>query len=214
MSGKKNPEAPAWLRPHGRGWTSGPARRVFDNPWFAVDDYEAVAPTGVPSRYHVARFKNRAVGVLALFDDGTVALVGQWRFPFGAYFWEMPEGGVPPDEDPLDGAKRELREEAGLIASAWREVLNLTPSNASTDETCVCYLATGLTETAVEPDPTEALTLERVPFSQALNAATSGKIVDAMTVATLLRVHHMAVTGELDPDLARAALGSGAASAL
>jgi 8-oxo-dGTP pyrophosphatase MutT (NUDIX family) len=187
---------------------------VLDNPWFGVDDYQAVAPTGVPSRYYVARFKNRAVGVLPLFEDGTVALVGQWRFPFGAYSWEIPEGGAPMTEQPLAGAQRELREEAGLVAADWREVLRLTPSNASTDETCFCYLATGLTRTETEPDPTEALTLARVPFLEALAAATSGKILDAMTVATLLRVHHMAVTGELPGDLARAALGSTAASAL
>ena len=214
MSDRTDRFAPSWLRPRGKGWTSGPAKRLFNNPWFAIDDYDAVAPTGVPSPYHVARFKNRAVGVVALFEDGTVALVGQWRFPFDAYFWEIPEGGVPMTEDPLHGAQRELREEAGLIGADWREILNLTPSNASTDETCVCYLATGLTRTAVEPDPTEALTLERVPFMQALAAACSGQIVDAMTVASLLRVHHMAITGELPDGLARAALGSVTPSAL
>ncbi len=214
MNDQDDQSPPAWLRSHGRGWNSGPPKRVFDNPWFAVDDYEAVAPTGAPSRYHVARFKNRAVGVLALFEDGTVALVGQWRFPFGAYFWEMPEGGVPMNEEPLAGARRELREEAGLLASDWREVLNLTPSNASTDETCICYLATGLSQTAVEPDPTESLALARVPFMEALAAATSGRIIDAMTVATLLRVHHMAVTGELPEPLARATLGHPPSSAL
>lgn len=212
--GDSKTETPAWLRPHGEGWTSGPAKPLFDNPWFAVEDYDATAPTGVPARYHVARFKNRAVGVLALFEDGTVALIGQWRFPFGQYFWELPEGGVPKDEAMLDGAKRELREEAGLVAADWREILALAFSNASTDEVGACYLATGLSETDKAPEPTEALTLARVPFREALDAACSGKIRDAMTVASLLRVHHMAVTGELPEPLARAALGHSPSSAL
>ena len=46
MNDQDDQSPPAWLRSHGRGWNSGPPKRVFDNPWFAVDDYEAVAPTG------------------------------------------------------------------------------------------------------------------------------------------------------------------------
>ena len=88
-------------------------------------------------------FKNLAVGVLPLHDDGTVTLVGQYRFSAGDYSWEIPEGGAPLDEDPLDGAKRELREEAGLAAADWREVLRLQLSNSVTDELAIGYLATG-----------------------------------------------------------------------
>lgn len=198
---------PEWLRPRGAGWTVKSSRPVSDNPWFALEEYDAVAPTGVPAAYHLLAFKNVAVGVIPLHEDGTVTLVGQWRFPFARYSWEIPEGGVPKSETPLEGAKRELREEAGLIAETWRHVLTLELSNASSDELALGFLATGFTLIDKDPDATEALTTVRAPFSEALKAAVAGRIRDSITVAMLLRLHHMAYEGELPDALARRLLG-------
>ena len=201
MTDRAEPPYP-WLKPQGEGWTHAAPELLADNPWFSVESYRATAPTGAPAAYYVQRYKNVAVGVLPLHEDGTVTLVGQWRFPFGAYSWEIPEGGAPMHEDPLEGARRELREEAGLEAAAWRQVLSLHLSNASSDEVAAGYLAMGLTPCAAAPEETEALAVARVPFREALHAATTGHIQDAIAVAMLLRVHHMAVEGELDAALA------------
>ncbi len=201
-------EGPDWLRPHGDGWrVVGEPTALHDNPWFALDHYRAIAPTGHPANYYLQSYKNLAVGMLPLHDDGTVTLVGQWRFPFAAYSWEIPEGGAPHQEPPLEGAMRELREEAGLEAADWRQILTLQLSNSTSDELCLGYLATGLTPAPQAPDETEALTVARVPFREALKAAVTGKIQDAITVAMLLRVHHMAVEGELSDGLSQSVLG-------
>jgi 8-oxo-dGTP pyrophosphatase MutT (NUDIX family) len=202
-----NREAPEWLKPKGAPWRAGAPRRLLDNPWFTIDQYDAVAPTGAPADYYVQGFRAHATGALPLHDDGTVTLVGQWRFPFGTYSWEIPEGGAPKNETPLDGAKRELREEAGLKAAEWRQILTMQLSNASSDETAFGYLATGLTAIPRAPDETEDLAIVRVPLNEALDAAVAGFIQDSITVAMLLRVHHMAYMGELAPDLAKAVLG-------
>ena len=190
----------------GPPWRVRSTTPIHDNPWFAVEDHEAIAPTGVEARYYMLRYKNWAVGVVPLHADGTITLVGQWRFPAGAYSWELPEGGQPRAEAPLEGGRRELREEAGLEARDWRLILKMQLSNASSDELAWLYLATGLSEAPVEPDPTEALVIARVPFRQALAAVLAGEIQDSLTVAALLRVHHMAVTGELGDKLAAAVL--------
>ena len=76
-------------------------------------------------------------------------------------------------------------------------------SNASSDELAVGYLATGLSPCPAEPEDTEALAVARVSFREALHAAVTGAIQDAITVAMLLRIHHMAVEGELDPALSQ-----------
>jgi len=179
---------------------------VYDNPWITLTEYDAVAPTGRPALYGKVAFKNRAIGIVPLHADGTVTLVGQNRFPHANYSWEIPEGGAPLDEDPLDGAKRELAEEVGLEAADWRLILTMELSNSITDEICHGYLALDLTPTATAPDDTEDLAIARLPFGEVLDAAVSGHMPDSLTVALLLRVHHMAVKGELPANLAKLVL--------
>jgi 8-oxo-dGTP pyrophosphatase MutT (NUDIX family) len=202
-------DKPAWLRAHGEPWTPGVERLAFESGWITVTEQTAIAPTGRPSPYGLVRFKNLAVAVLPIHEDGTVVLVGQHRFPLGDYSWELPEGGAPLDEDPLAGAQRELAEETGLAAAEWREILRTQLSNSVTDERMIGYLALGLTPSAerVEADPTESIAMVRVPFREALDAAMAGYLPDMLTVAMLLRGHHMAVEGALPGALARAMLG-------
>jgi 8-oxo-dGTP pyrophosphatase MutT (NUDIX family) len=199
-------EKPSWLKAHGTPWGVTRETVVYDNPWITLTEYDAVAPPGRPALYGKVTFKNRAIGVVPLHADGTVTLVGQNRFPHANYSWEIPEGGAPLDEDPLDGAKRELAEEVGLQAADWRLILTMELSNSITDEICHGYLAMDLTPTATAPDDTEDLAIARVPFAEALDAAVSGHMPDSLTVALLLRVHHMAVKGQLPADLARLVL--------
>ncbi len=208
MTSDNGSQRPAWLKSHGPKWQASEPERVHDNPWFAVDRYEAIAPTGAPATYYLHDQKAWATGIVPLHEDGTVTLVGQWRFPFGTYSWELPEGGAPKREHPLDGAKRELAEEANLRASDWRKILVMHLSNSVTNEVAYCYLATGLSPRHDHaPDDTENLAVTRVPFRELLDAIAAGHITDSITVAAVLRVHHMAVNGELDPSLAQLVLG-------
>jgi len=202
-------QKPAWLRPHGLPWKRGAERLIYDNPWIRVTHHEAVAPTGRPAQYGLISFKNLAIAVLPLHDDGTVTLVGQNRFALAGYSWELPEGGSPLGEDPLEGAKRELAEETGLQAREWRKVLQAQLSNSVTDERAVGYVALGLSQSdgGHHGDDTEALVLARVPFREALDAALAGHLEDVLTVAMLLRAYHMAREGLLPDALTRAMLG-------
>jgi 8-oxo-dGTP pyrophosphatase MutT (NUDIX family) len=200
-------QKPDWMAAHGNPWTADAGRLVYDNPWLSVTEYAATAPTGRPAVYGMVGFKNRAIAVLPLHGDGTVTLVGQNRFPFRDYSWEIPEGGAPLGEDPLDGAKRELAEETGLTAGDWRPVLTLQLSNSVTDELAYGFVALDLSAGEAAPDETEDIAIVRVAFTEALALAVGGQIQDSLTVAMLLRAHHMACSGELPRDLSRLVLG-------
>jgi 8-oxo-dGDP phosphatase len=202
-------EKPAWLRTHGEPWKPGAERVAFESGWITVIEQTATAPTGKLSPYGLVRFKNLAVAVLPIHEDGTIVLVGQHRFPLGDYTWELPEGGAPLGEDPLEGAKRELAEETGLAAAEWREVMRTQLSNSVTDERMIGFVALGLSpaQGGHKADDTEAIALVRVPFREALDAAMAGYLPDMLTVAMLLRGYHMASEGSLPGAIARAMLG-------
>jgi 8-oxo-dGTP pyrophosphatase MutT (NUDIX family) len=194
------------MSPQGRPWTCLSKTLIYDNPWISLSDCQTVAPTGQPSPYGLIHFKNRAIGVLPLFDNGDTVLVGQHRFPVGDYSWELPEGGGPLDEDPLATAQRELREEAGLLAEHWRPLMQFQLSNSVSDEIGHGFLALGLSAAPAEPDETEVLTVKRLPFRQALELALDGALQDMITQALLLRAYHLAREGDLPEPLARAIL--------
>lgn len=183
---------------HKRGpFTVHDARGVFDNPWISLTHHDVSVSSGRRFSYTTVSFKKVATGVVPLHEDGTVTLVGQHRFPLDTYSWELPEGGAEPGEPPLEAIKRELAEEAGLKAAAWREILTMHLSNSITDERAYVYLATGLSPASGEADDTEELAVQRLPFKDALAMAADGRITDAISVAGLLRVHYLAIRGEL-----------------
>ena len=202
-------DQPDWMAPQGQGWTCLSRTPIYDNPWISLTACETLAPTGRPARYGLIHFKNRAIGVLPLYDNGDTVLVGQHRFPLGDYSWELPEGGGALEDDPLEAAKRELREETGLIATDWRDVMHYQLSNSVTDEVGHGFIATGLSSGQVEPDETEDLRLRRLPFRQALGLAVAGSLPDMITQALLLRAYLMAREGELPESLAEAMLAKG-----
>lgn len=190
----------------GDPWTVTREKRAFQNEWIALDIYDVIHPGGAEGTYTVMRPRRVAVGVLPIEPDGSVHLVGQWRFPLKRYSWEMPEGGAEPGEPPLDCARRELEEETGLTAGAFHKVLEMDMSNSLTDERAVIYLATELRPGNAQPEATEVLRHRRAHFQDVLARVIDDRIRDSMTVAAVLRAHHMAITGELPAGLAQAML--------
>lgn len=186
-----NAELPAPIGP----WRRRSRHSVYENPWITVWHDEVDRPDGSPGIYGVVHFANLAVGAVVLDDEDRVLLVGQHRYTLDGYSWEIPEGGVPAGEDPLDGARRELREETGVEAAEWRELARLHLSNSVSDEAATLYLATGLTHGVAEPEATEDLEVRWVPFAEALAMTLDGRITDAMSVAAIQRVALARVAG-------------------
>ena len=168
-------------------WQTRASREIYENPWIRVREDQVIRPDGEPGIYGVVSMKNFAVGVVPLHDDGTVTLVGQFRYTMNEYSWEIPEGGCPFDESLLDCARRELLEETGLRA-AKIEALGgeIHLSNSVSDERAYLFLATGLTQGEAAPEGTELLALRRIPWKVAVEMALRGEIRDGLSVLALL----------------------------
>jgi 8-oxo-dGTP pyrophosphatase MutT (NUDIX family) len=188
------------------GWTIRTSQTVFENPWMKVTTHDGIRPDGDAGTYAVMSPKSYAALILPVFADGTIMLVGQPRFALDNYSWEIPEGGSPKTDPPLDGAKRELKEETGLYANCWKEILQAEVSNSLTDEQAFGYLAWDLKQGDQALEGTEEIVLKRIHFRQALEFVMSDELRDLPTIAMLLKAHHMARTGLLDADLSRAML--------
>jgi 8-oxo-dGTP pyrophosphatase MutT (NUDIX family) len=152
-----------------------------------VTHHEVLTPRGVDGIYGTVHFKHLAIGVLPLDEHGNTWLVGQYRFSLDAYSWEIPEGGCAPGEEPLEAAKRELREETGLEARIWTPCLEMDLSNSVTDERSISFIARGLSFGEAEPDETEQLAVRKLPFEEVVEMVMRGEIRDSLSVATVLK---------------------------
>jgi ADP-ribose pyrophosphatase len=179
-------------------WQINQEQQLYDNPWISLTHYDVINPSGGKGIYGKVHFKNRAIGVLPLDANGNTYMVGQFRFTINQYSWEMPEGGGMIEHDPLDAAKRELKEETGLVAVNWSRIMELHLSNSVTDELAILYLATGLEQQSPEPEETEQLVVKKIPFEEMYQMVANGIITDAMTVAAVLKVKLMMLEGSIN----------------
>ena len=108
--------------------------------------------------------------------------------------------------NPLEDARRELKEETGLTARRWLQMLEVDLSNSITNEPAIGFIAWDMTEGEAEPEGTEVIASRRLPFAEAVQRAVNGEFRDMLTVAMLMKVHYMAQNGLLDADLARVML--------
>jgi 8-oxo-dGTP pyrophosphatase MutT (NUDIX family) len=152
-----------------------------------VSHDEVITPSHTQGIYGCVHFKNHAVGILAIDEEGYTWLVKQTRYVFGKSSWEIPEGGCPLGEALVDAAKRELKEETGLSAQHWSVWFQMDLSNSVTDEQASVFLAKGLTQGDLQLEATEDIEVCRLPLQEAIDWALAGKITDAISVAALLK---------------------------
>ncbi len=179
--------APTDFDPNHNPWKVLSTDLKYHNPWISVREDQVLNPSGGPGIYGVVSMKNKAIGIVPLDAEGNTWLVGQYRYTLNEYSWEIPMGGGPMDVDVLESARRELREETGLLARRWTTISRLHTSNSVTDEEGFVFLAEDLEQGDVEPEETEDLRLWKLPLTEDIQMVMDDRITDAISVAGLLK---------------------------
>lgn len=169
-------------------WKTIGSEEKYNNPWIKLVEHQVINPSGNEGIYGVVSFKNIAIGIVPLDEDNNTWLVGQYRYALEEYSWEIPEGGcLIGKETKLEAAKRELQEEAGLIATKWIEIMKIHVSNSVSDEVGYAFVAKGLTKGVATPEDTEDLQLKKVPFDKAIEMCMNGEITDGLSLLALMK---------------------------
>jgi ADP-ribose pyrophosphatase len=169
-------------------WITEDTEIKYSNNWIDLRHNKVKNPAGKDGIYGVVHFKNIAAAIIPLDKDLNTYLVGQYRYPLDIYSWELPMGGNPLNDNLLEGAKRELLEETGLIAQNWTEIGRIHTSNCVTDEEGIVYLAEELSQEMAIPEETERLTIKKLPFKKVVEMAMNGEITDAISLFGILKL--------------------------
>ena len=149
----------------------------------------------LPNGKEASRERIRHIGAVCgvpVTSDGKVIMERQFRYPIDRVITEIPAGKLDSyDEDRLEAAKRELREETGYTASDWRDIGLYYPAPAYSDEKITMYLATGLTKGSRDLDEDEFLNIIEIPIEELVRDIVSGKITDGKTQVAVLKAYEI-----------------------
>jgi ADP-ribose pyrophosphatase len=148
----------------------------------------AILPNGVTVDLAIVRHPG-ASAVVALDDDGRIAMLTQYRYAISGWLREVPAGCRNGAESPLECAQRELREEAGLSAQRWDHLGSIVTIPSFCDERIELFLARDLSPSTSQLDFDEVIEVERINLEQALAMVAAGEIIDAKTIAALHHAH-------------------------
>ena len=160
------------------------SHKVFEGRVFNVT-VDTVSEGELTYQREVVHHNGSAV-IVPVFDDGTVALVRQYRHPTVRYLLEVPAGTLAKGERPEIGAARELKEELGLVAERLEKLSEFFVSPGFCEEKMWVYLATELSEGEQALEDDEIIDVVRLPIADALEMITSGEIEDAKTIIGLM----------------------------
>jgi 8-oxo-dGTP pyrophosphatase MutT (NUDIX family) len=170
-------------------WKINSSEVKYDNPWIKVTEHQVINPSGNNGIYGEVHFKNIAIGIVALDNQDNIYMVNQFRFVLNQDSLEIPEGGGSLEIDPLLTAKRELKEETGLVANSWEKLMELHLSNSVSNEKAIIYLAKDLHQGKMDLEETEDIVVSKLSLKEAYELVNEHKITDAISVAAILKLY-------------------------
>jgi len=143
-------------------------------------------PNGATAELEIIRHPGGAA-VVALDDANRICLLRQFRHAASGWVWELPAGKIDHREPPFDTARRELEEEAGVVAGEWRALGDYLSSPGVFTEVVHLFMATRLTPSPRRPEEHEVFEVHWLPFTDALTMARSGELRDGKSIVGVFR---------------------------
>lgn len=166
-------------------WKKIKSRIVHKNPWYWVREDDVIGPDGKKGKYYVIEGLN-SVAVIAQDKDEKIYLVGQSRYPTGNnYSWEIITGGFKKGDKPVQKARQELEEEAGIGARKWTGLGYFNPINGYCSERTYVFLAQDLISSKQKLEGTKDITVKKVSLKEILEMIHKNKIVCGITIAAI-----------------------------
>ncbi len=168
-------------------WKTNSSKIVFQNSWISLREDEVTTPSGKPGKYTYLEAKPFVI-VVAI-DNNELVMIKQYRYPVKKTLLEFPAGGFDHNEQPLDAAKRELKEETGYEATNWKYIGEFYELTSVSKQEGHLFLATWLKDTrehAMSEDGIEGVVKISVEELQRMIGA--GEIIDALTPAVFCKI--------------------------
>lgn len=144
-------------------------------------------PSGGHTYFDIVKHPGGAV-IAAINDQDEICLLKQWRHAIGTSIWELPAGCLEPGEPPLETAKRELEEEAGVVAENWKDLGYISSSPGFSNELLYLFEARGLSQGTVKLDDAEQIEAHWISLEKARQMCHNGEVIDAKTLAVLFKL--------------------------
>ena len=165
-------------------------KQIFNGRIIKLEVEKVELPNGSVCDMEIIRHPGGSA-VVALDIENRVCMLKQYRYVVDDWVWELPAGKIDDQEPPFETAKRELEEEAGVIASQWDELGYMISSPGVFDEKVYLYMAQDLRKVKQQPEEHEVFEIHWVDFEEAMEWAYNGKISDGKTIVALVRSKNM-----------------------
>jgi hypothetical protein len=161
-------------------------KKVYENPWISVREDSVIRPGWKDWIFGIVTMNN-GCSVLAIDDDSNIFITTEYHYGISDYSVELISWWINPWESPLDCAKRELEEEAGIVASEWIDLWYIDPFTTVVNSKNYLFLARKLKNTKSNPDEWEVVNLSKLSYEDALRKALNSEITHWASVVSILK---------------------------
>ena len=166
-------------------WQIESSATKFTSQLVEVAEHDVIRPDGDRGKYATVCL-NPGVAVLAV-DDEVVHLTRQFRFAIGRNSVEVVSGAIDSGEEPIEAAKRELREELGFIAAEWTPLGTIDVDTSILNAPVHLFVARQLEKVERDLEPSEQIEPVTVPIATAAQMVLDGSITHSPSCVTILK---------------------------